>query len=44
MDTPESLARELAPLVHRFCAGPCALALGGSSGKDGGDAHYDVDH
>lgn len=43
MDTPESLARELAPLVLRFCAGPCALALGGSCAKDGGDAHSDVD-
>lgn len=34
---------DLLPLVRRFCAGPCGIALGGSLAKGRGDAHSDID-
>lgn len=42
MDALEVVA-ELEPLVRGFCPGPCAIALGGSHAKGGGDGRSDVD-
>jgi len=42
-DDADEIVGELLPLVRRFCAGPCAVALGGSIAKGTGDALSDVD-
>lgn len=41
--TPGTLARELLPLLRRFCISPCGIALGGSHAKGSGDALSDID-
>jgi GNAT superfamily N-acetyltransferase len=42
-DDPDGVACALLPLVRRLCAGPCAVALGGSHARGSADAHSDVD-
>jgi predicted nucleotidyltransferase len=42
-DDAGEIVAELLPLVRRFCAGPCAVALGGSIARGTGDALSDVD-
>lgn len=41
--TTDQVVDDLLPLLRRFCAAPCGIALGGSLAKGAGDAHSDVD-